>query len=278
MVDHEKLRRVYKRKLKRLRLIDDSFMTRFFRGNIEGTELLVRTILERSDLSIESVSTQETLVNPGRSVGLDILASDGSGALYNIEVQRDNARADFRRACLHASSIMTHHCKPQSEPKDFPQTYVIFITEDDYWKKGLLISHAEWMLREGKEEISNSCQHIIYVNGKYRRGKKPLALLMHDFFCRNPNNMHHKILADRARYLKEDEEGVDFMCREFEEVREMGVKLGVKMGREEREREIVANSVAKGRSLGEIADFLNCPLATVRKIVAQLNACKSASR
>ena len=83
MVDHEKLRRVYKRKLKRLRLIDDSFMTRFFRGNIEGTKLLVRTILERSDLSIESVSTQETLVNPGRSVGLDILASDGSGALYN---------------------------------------------------------------------------------------------------------------------------------------------------------------------------------------------------
>ena len=143
MVEHEKLRRVYKRKLKRLRLIDDSFMTRFFRGNIEGTKLLVRTILERSDLSIESVSTQETLVNPGRSVGLDILASDGSGALYNIEVQRDNARADFRRACLHASSIMTHHCKPQSEPKDFPQTYVIFITEDDYWKNGLPISHAE---------------------------------------------------------------------------------------------------------------------------------------
>ena len=47
---------------------------------------------------------------------------------------------------------------------------------------------------------------------------------------------------------------------------------------EEREREIVANSVAKGRSMEEIADILNCPLATVRKIVVQLNACKSASR
>ena len=101
---------------------------------------------------------------------------------------------------------------------------------------------------------------------------------MHDFFCRNPNNMHHKILTDRARYLKEDEEGVDFMCREFEEVREMGVKMGVKIGREEQLREIVANSVAKGRSLEEIADFLNCPLAAVRKIVAQLTDCQSASR
>ncbi|MBO4295312.1 MAG: hypothetical protein J5863_00940 [Desulfovibrio sp.] len=64
------------------------------------------------------------------------------------------------------------------------------------------------------------------------------------------------------------------MCREFEEVWEMGVK----MGRVEQLREIVANSVAKGRSLEEIADFLNCPLATVRKIVAQLKAGKSASR
>ena len=101
---------------------------------------------------------------------------------------------------------------------------------------------------------------------------------MHDFFCRNPYNMHPKILVDRARYLKVDEEGVAFMCREFEEVREMGVKMGVKIGREEQLREIVANSVAKGRSLEEIADFLNSPLAAVRKIVAQLTDCQSASR
>ena len=97
---------------------------------------------------------------------------------------------------------------------------------------------------------------------------------MHDFFCRNPYNMHPKILVDRARYLKVDEEGVAFMCREFEEVREMGVKIG----REEQLREIVANSVAKGRSLEEIADFLNSPLVAVRKIVAQLTDCQSASR
>ena len=109
-----------------------------------------------------------------------------------------------------------------------------------------------------------------------------MALLMHDFFCRNPNKMHHKILADRAKYLKEDEKGVDFMCREFEEVREMGVKMGVKMGmkvgREERDREVVANSVAEGLSLEQIANILKCPLTTVKKMVAQLNACKSASR
>ena len=65
-----------------------------------------------------------------------------------------------------------------------------------------------------------------------------------------------------------------FMCREFDEVFEMGVK----MGREEIDRKVVANSVAEGLSLEQIANILKCPLTTVKKMVAQLNACKSASR
>ena len=105
--DHAKRREAYRKELKSLRLFDDNFMTLFFRDNIEGAQLLVRTILDRPDLSIKSVRTQETLINPGRSVRLDILASDSSGVLYNIEVQRENAGADFNRACLHAATLLT---------------------------------------------------------------------------------------------------------------------------------------------------------------------------
>ena len=83
--DHAKRREAYRKELKSLRLFDDNFMTLFFRDNIEGAQLLVRTILDRPDLSIKSVRTQETLINPGRSVRLDILASDSSGVLYNIK-------------------------------------------------------------------------------------------------------------------------------------------------------------------------------------------------
>ena len=65
------------------------------------------------------------------------------------------------------------------------------------------------------------------------------------------------------------------MCREFDEVFEMGVKMGVKIGREEIDREVVANSVAEGLSMEQIANILKCPLTTVKKMVAQLNDCKS---
>ncbi|MCR5290575.1 MAG: hypothetical protein K6E51_11325 [Treponema sp.] len=44
--------------------------------------------------------------------------------------------------------------------------------------------------------------HIIYVNGTYR-GNDPLGDLMHDFHCKKADDMKNKILAERARYLKE---------------------------------------------------------------------------
>ena len=42
---------------------------------------------------------------------------------------------------------------------------------------------------------------------------------MHDFSCTDPKDMYYKILADRVRYFKEDEEGVLTMCREMENMR-----------------------------------------------------------
>lgn len=59
--------------------------------------------------------------------------------------------------------------------------------------------------------------HIIYVNGSYS-DKSPLGLLMHDFMCKNPDEMYYKELAERVRYFKEDEKGRDSMCRSMEEL------------------------------------------------------------
>ena len=166
--DYAQRREAYWKELKELRPIDDNFMTPFFKNNIEGTQLLVQTILDRPDLLIKRVNTQETLINPGRSVRLDILASDSSGVLYNIEVQRDKAGADFNRACLHAATLLTHHAKSKSKSKaqsqttseakknEYPQIYIIFITETDFLNNGYPMSHIEWIIRENKEEILGS--------------------------------------------------------------------------------------------------------------------------
>ena len=41
---------------------------------------------------------------------------------------------------------------------------------------------------------------------------------MQDFRCKNPNDMHYKLLAEQTRYYKESEEGEKAMCRIMEEL------------------------------------------------------------
>ena len=45
-----------------------------------------------------------------------------------------------------------------------------------------------------------------------------LGLLMKASACRNPKDMHYKVLADRVRYFKEDEKGVGAMCKAVEDL------------------------------------------------------------
>ncbi len=76
-------------RIKEFRLLDDDFMTRCFDGNIECIQLILRIVLNISDLMVTEVRTQvfvENLLN--RSVRLDVVAADTEGKVYNIEIQR----------------------------------------------------------------------------------------------------------------------------------------------------------------------------------------------
>ena len=44
-------------------------------------------------------------------------------------------------------------------------------------------------------------EHIFYVNGARRDGQTELSKLMHDFFCTDPDDMHFKALAEKARFF-----------------------------------------------------------------------------
>ncbi len=59
--------------------------------------------------------------------------------------------------------------------------------------------------------------HIIYVNGAYR-DESLTGKLMHDFSCKNPDDMYFKILADKTRYFKEEKKGVSDMSKIVEDL------------------------------------------------------------
>ena len=73
---------------------------------------------------------------------------------------------------------------------------------------------------------------------------------MHDFHCKSASEMYSEVLSGRVRTLKETEEGIEEMCRELEELYQMGMMDGRAEGRAEGKAEGIAEGKAEGRAEG----------------------------
>lgn len=205
-------------RLRGFRLLDDDFMAKVFEDKA-CAELLLRIILCKKDLMVQEVCGQFVLKNlQGRSVRLDIFATDGEGKIYNIEVQRSDHGAVAKRARYNAALMDANITAPGDKYQALNETYVIFITENDVIGAGLPLYHVERVIREINQPFDDE-QHILYVNAQIR-DETQLGRLMHDMWCIEPEEMYYSLLAERVKYFKESEEGVAKMCRAMEEMRD----------------------------------------------------------
>ena len=245
-------------RLKSLRYMDDDFMTVCLADNFEGVELILRIVLGREDIKIKSVRTQEPLKNlQGRSAILDVHAVDSTKKEFDIEIQRKDAGAGAKRARHNSSLLDAHILKAGDDTEDIPDSYVIFITENDVMGKNQALYHIQRYVEtnEGKELFGDG-SHIIYVNGKYR-GNDEVGKLMHDFSCTNPDDMNYEALAKRARYFKQDEKGVATMCKIMEDMRNEAAREAAQKAELKNARETAMRMIKKGKmSLEEIAEYI----------------------
>ncbi|MBE5908888.1 MAG: hypothetical protein E7278_08650 [Lachnospiraceae bacterium] len=207
------------KRIRNFRLMDDDFMNACLDNNTEATELLLRIILNRNDIKVNSVKTQKLMKNlQGRDIWLDIDAEDMEGKRFDIEVQRSDKGADRKRARYHSSIMDAHLLHPKDDFCKLPDTYVIFITERDVLGDGEPLYVIERKINSTGKPFDDGT-HIIYVNGENRTDASELGKLMHDFFCTNPDDMFYKELAEKARYFKENPKGVTTMCKALEDMR-----------------------------------------------------------
>ena len=234
-------------RLRNFRLFDDDFMTACLDNNLPCTELILRILLNQPDLQVSDVHTQvfvENLLN--RSVRLDVLATDPTGKKYNIEIQREDRGAGRKRARYNSSMIDARLLNKGEDFEALPETYVIFITENDVLGKGQALYHIERYIT-GFDECFGDGTHILYVNGKHQ-DSTPIGKLMHDFSCKNPADMNYELLADRVRFFKERKEGVLIMCKAMEEMRNQSLREGLEIGRKQGLQEGMEKGVVKGRA------------------------------
>lgn len=248
-------------RIKNFRLIDDVFMTKCFEGNIECTELVLRIVMERPDLTVLSVKVQSLYKNlQGRSLTLDIDATDSTGRRFDIEIQRTDSGASPRRARYHASVIDANTLQANEDFEALPELYVIFITEHDVLGGGLPLYHINRTIEEMKKSFDDG-EHFLFVNGECR-DDTPLGRLMQDFFCTNPDDMHYAPLRERTKYFKENEKGVLSMSSVVDEIRQEEREI-------EREQFAVRLLKMGKLSLEEVARAANLTLETVTRLAGQ---------
>lgn len=115
-------------------------------------------------------------------------------------------------------------------------------------------------------EIFTDGSHIIYVNGEIRN-ETALGELMQDFFCKDPQKMHYKVLSDRAGYFKDDKEGVDTMCKLMEDYGDKRAKQAAELTANECAISFATKLWNSGmRDLQQIADLTDLPLDEVKKL------------
>ena len=222
--------------IQKFRLIDDTFFNVCFDNYIEGMQLLLRIFFERDDLVVKHVVTQQSAENLyGRGVRFDVLAEDSEGKLYDCEVQRADEGAIPRRARYNSSMMDSRELAKGEEFSKLPETWVIFITENDIYGEGFPLYHVERIVQEIQRPFGDGA-HILYVNGE-NRDDTPLGRLMQDFFCEHPEQMNYKELAKRADYFKAEAEGVNAMCELMEKFGEKKLEEGRAEGRAEGHRE-----------------------------------------
>ena len=76
--------------------------------------------------------------------------------------------------------------QPSEDFNDLPETYVIFITENDVIGGNQPIYTIERQIINMGQPF-NDGEHIIYVNGANKDSVTKLGKLMHDFFCTDPD-------------------------------------------------------------------------------------------
>ena len=197
-------------------MMNNRFMNFMLDDNKKAAQVFLRVILGDDKIKVRNVRIQSFIQNIyGHSSQLDILAQDSKGRYFNVEVQRSDEGAPARRARFYSSILDTHFLQSGKLYEELPDTYVIFITENDVLHDNLPLYNIRRRIDENAKCFEDGSR-IIYVNSQ-RRDNTALGKLMQDLYCTEPKNLHYHEFAERMEFLKYSKEGEEKMTDVIEE-------------------------------------------------------------
>jgi len=271
-----------KQVIRSLCMMNNRFMNFMLDDNKEAAQVFLRVILGDDKIKVRNVRIQSFIQNIyGHSSQLDILAQDSEGRYFNVEVQRSDEGAPARRARFYSSILDTHFLQPGKLYEELPDTYVIFITENDVLHDNLPLYNIRRRIDENAKCFEDGSR-IIYVNSQ-RRDDTALGKLMQDLYCTEPKNLHYQEFAERMEFLKYSKEGEEKMtdvieeyaARKAEALAQEAAKEAAKEASEKakaRNIELAKDLLSEGESIERTVRLSKLSEAEVRELASKLTA------
>lgn len=220
-------------------------------NDIPACQYVLRIITGIDDLVVKEIRIQYHIAKiTSHDAVLDILAEDGKGQLYSIEIQRADTIDHARRTRFYGAMIDSEFLQKGKSYDEMPEVQIIYITETDIWKQGKAIYRVEQTFNDTDIPYDDG-KHIMYVNAAVD-DDSAVAKLMNYFKTADPMDMSQGDLSKRIHFLKCEEGGYDIMCAITDEILENGKKLGRSEGLREGRRKGRREGRIEGKIQGKI--------------------------
>ena len=196
-----------------LRPIDDTFFRTMAKNNIPLVEHIIKVILNRDDISIVKVNTQDDIhiFEKGHSVILDCLGVDNNGVLYDIEVQKYNNDNLEKRVRYYSSLLDSRYALSKGVLfKEIIETYIIILMEEDYFHLGGQVYEVEKQIK-GYNFPYIDGSNIIFTTAA-NKGRKELDNMMQSLVAEDYREMKEDVIKGCVMYYKTTQDGDDKVC------------------------------------------------------------------
>lgn len=193
--------------------------------------------MDEDDLKLTCVNVEEVILNKSgkKAIRLDAWAIDNKHRQFSTEMQNDS-KTDFlpKRARFYQGLIDTPILKSgyRTKYKNLPSTIIIFITQEDLWKRDrAMYTFCERCVEEPDLVLGDGTKKI-FLNMKSKNGKASLISLLQ--YMKNSNMDNPDIIVRDEKIKKLDEIVSEVkQSEEWEEAKMNILEIGIEKGRQE---------------------------------------------
>ncbi len=250
-----------RKKVEQCCLMSDAIMTVAFNGNNKLAEHVLQILLERDDIHVVSVRTQEwlsTMTADSHAAKLDIHAVDTNGVHYDIEMQKADEKDLINRGVYYSEYLQVVNHKSGDDYEVLPKVMTLFLVEDCKLPEKILCKRYKTSDMDTGDFV-DSAPEVRFYNMKYKGEKTGHMGLFFDLSSHEVKEIGDDIFREiMVQYRQvngmEVSEGMNkiynFMDDMADKCKEEGIKIGEEKGIRIGEEKGIKIGEEKGRKEG----------------------------